>query len=325
MGRRVPLLGLLLAGCLAEFPERVVPGDAEVAEGGVLPAPDARPAPDAAPAADARAPDADLDAGERDVGLPDAAMDGGPEAGPADSAIPDAEPPDAGEPPDAAPPRPPRHPGWCVEEVDVGQDGRIDARVVRTYTPQGLLVRIDHDADADGRIDARVDRVHDHLGQLTTLLLDYEADGRHDHRQTYHYDAAGRLTLIEFDNGVNGRIDARWHYLWSPAGTRVERHVDANADGIMEDRWTAELQPDGLTWINRNDRFDGRYLQQHVDRYAPHGGVVLHEEYWPVDRLVRRTVSHYDEAGNLVLAETDDPAGGPIERVHTYDYDCWLR
>jgi hypothetical protein len=252
--------------------------------------------------------------GESDAG-PDPELEAGPDAGR------DAAPPD----PDAEP-APGPHPGWCIERVDRLNDGRID-QITTQIWEDGRPIRLEVDVDANGAPNTIAALVHDDDGRLAERRWDYGMNNFVDKIERWTYDAFGRVSVYDVDEPPGGIVDLRYTYFWEDEPGFWHQFADRFADGVPEERWdwAATSQDPFIIEGIRTEPATGR---------ETHRWTILHDgqRRRVKDRiftlnpeiLLKESEYGYDPVrGDLIRVQADDPVGGLIESVTTYEYDCW--
>ncbi|MCA9674769.1 MAG: hypothetical protein KC464_07010 [Myxococcales bacterium] len=135
-------------------------------------------------------------------------------------------------------------------ELDVGNDGMLDA--VTTYAYDLDWTTISYDGDGDGTLDSIVRQRTDAAGHVLEATNDSGADGSIDGRQVYTYDADGNSTSTRTYDGA-GTLLAAQLFDWE-GGRRVRMRRDNNGDGAFEIQVTWAYDDRGdLVTVERDD------------------------------------------------------------------------
>jgi YD repeat-containing protein len=222
-----------------------------------------------------------------------------------------------------------QHPGPCVSEEE-GPQGRVvvtyeygpQARIVREIERGGSRMRQRMWSYDDAGRRAREllidgDRVHaiwyvyDDRGQL--VATEEDATGKRDVvlRRAREYDARGRLVRMATTRPDGATIEEHaLHY--DDAGRLALELVERGSESDVID---IDLDPAGRIVARRGQRetqrfaysLTGRLASMTVDR---HGRLQLVNRYG------------YDDAGNLLTAETLDGDGTTVRTIR-HTYACW--
>ena len=189
---------------------------------------------------------------------------------------------------------PPRYPGPCTLDGDLGTDNTVDRRWTYTYrSDDNKLVQTDFDANLDEIMDRRTRYTYSAQGSSTGDLR-YDADMNLTGRATY-INEGGRRVRIDYDLDNNSEIDRVAHFLYS-GGLLMRQDIDLLADGSIDQEWTYWYDDDNLR--TRSERRQGG----------------------PVDYQI---FYFYDERRHPTRLDIDTNFDGAIDERRTYDYSCW--
>lgn len=216
--------------------------------------------------------------------------------------------------------------GPCVGEGSLrGNDGEARNWVTWTVDDQLRTVSEVHWEDSD-RTEARFRRLDvysdDHL---VSVRNDLDADGLDDLVELWEYDELGRVVRSEvqvnpeYDVGGTGIASIeRWTY--RADGELDEREVDQYGDGVIDRRyqytWVDGRQTridlwltDGVPLVTTRTYAEPAPSLDHVEETRAEG------EALPFNTIVRT----YDDAGNLLLEDTEYAWGGQHSDQWTWD------
>jgi len=211
-----------------------------------------------------------------------------------------------------------------------------------TYGDHGKSLTMEHDAEADGTVDRRASWTRDGAGNPLTHDMDDDADGVVDRRTEWEWDSHGRNTWRAWDYDVDGEFDFTQAFTYD-AMDRVVREetngvvttttydgahvvvieVDAPPGGPIDNRVVFERDPHSGRVLQRTEWRDAVVVSRETWTVDGQGNVLTHAIDDDGDgHLQEQTTSTWGAHCNVTSSAVDGPAGGVIDVVRTFSYEC---
>lgn len=189
----------------------------------------------------------------------------------------------------------------CVVDEDVGDDGRIEQRFVRTFEG-ALRVQSEHFNMPEEERYYLFTYRYDEAGRRIEA---YKAGLGYVGRETFVYDEAGRLTERRDDFGADGSVNERTRYTYGPDWVRSE-----------------DVREDGTVGTSRVYHYDARKRLVHIEDFSATGELWATMDIDYEDCLPIRRVSVYgDETIGQTQLWTWSEEGHLLTDWHDYDGD----